>query len=189
MFGDPLGGLLFGGETLDYFRLAIGPKNIDLPAKSGITFSRHESGSVFGHLANMRLRRDGSSRSSANRPTATCGRRHTAPAKAARDGLATARPVVFAASAGRFWISQERQGVISWLEFIFFRRDIVVVSLFGGHQFLGKAAPKITLRCFHQPGHQIFRHSVDRSILIDFGVDCEAICRDALDENANLPTV
>jgi hypothetical protein len=32
-------------------------------------------------------------------------------------------------------------------------------------------APKITLRCFHQPGHQIFRHSVDRSILIDFGVD------------------
>ena len=64
MFGDPLGGLLFGGETLDYFRLAIGPKNIDHPAKSGITFSRHESGSVFGHLANMRLRRAGSSRSS-----------------------------------------------------------------------------------------------------------------------------
>ena len=63
MFGDPLGGLLFGGETLDYFRLAIGPKNIDHPGKSGITFSRHESGSVFGHLANMRLRRAGSSRS------------------------------------------------------------------------------------------------------------------------------
>jgi hypothetical protein len=61
MFGDPLGGLLFGGETLDYFRLAI-----DHPAKSGITFSRHESGSVFGHLANMRLRRAGSSRSSDN---------------------------------------------------------------------------------------------------------------------------
>ena len=66
MFGDPLGGLLFGGETLDYFRLAIGPKNIDHPAKSGITFSRHESGSVFGHLANMRLRRAGSSRPSDN---------------------------------------------------------------------------------------------------------------------------
>jgi hypothetical protein len=32
------------------------------PAKSRITFSRHESGSVFGHLANMRLRRAGSSR-------------------------------------------------------------------------------------------------------------------------------
>jgi hypothetical protein len=174
MFGDPLGGLLFGGETLDYFRLAIGPKNIDHPAKSGITFSRHESGSVFGHLANMRLRRAGSSRSSDNNQTdrpqpAVDG--NTAPAKAAREGLATARPVVFAASAGRFWISQERQGVISWFEFIVFRRDIVVGSLFGGHQFLGKAAPKITLRCFHQPGHQIFRHSVDRSILIDFGVD------------------
>ena len=65
----------------------------------------------------------------------------------------------------------QNQGVISWFEFIVFRRDIVVGSLFGGHQFLGKAAPKITLRCFHQPGHQIFRHSVDRSILIDFGVD------------------
>src|SRR5258705_9192615 len=50
MFGDPLGGLLFGGETLDYFRRAIGPKNIDHPAKSGITFSRHESGSVFGRI-------------------------------------------------------------------------------------------------------------------------------------------
>jgi hypothetical protein len=29
MFGDPLGGLFFGGETLDHFRLAIRPKNID----------------------------------------------------------------------------------------------------------------------------------------------------------------
>jgi hypothetical protein len=63
MFGDPLGGLLFGDETLDYFRLAIGPKNIDHPAKSGITFSRHESGSVFGHLA---ICAAGSSRSSDN---------------------------------------------------------------------------------------------------------------------------
>jgi hypothetical protein len=69
MFGDPLGGLLFGGETLDYFGLAIGPKNIDHPAKSGITFSRHESGSVFGHLANMCLRCAGSSRSSGNHQT------------------------------------------------------------------------------------------------------------------------
>ena len=81
--------------------------------------------------------------------------------------------------------------MVSWFEFIDFRCDVVVGSLFGGHQFLGKAAPKITLRCFHQPGHQIFWHSVDRSILIDFGVDLksEAICRDTLDENANLPTV
>ena len=169
MFGDPLGGLLFGGETLDYFRTAIGPKNIDHPAKSWITFSRHESGSVFGHLANTRLRRAGSSRSTDRPQPAVDGNK--APAKAARGGLATARPVVFAASACRFWISQECQGVILWFEFIVFRRDIVVGSLFGGHQFLGKAAPKITLRCFHQPGHQIFRHSVDRSILIDFGVD------------------
>ena len=62
---------------------------------------------------------------------------NTAPAKAAHEGLATARPVVFAASACRFWILQERQEVISWFEFIVFRRDIVVGSLFGGHQFLG----------------------------------------------------
>src|SRR5258705_6001965 len=33
----------------------------------------------------------------------------------------------------RFWISQERQGVVSWFEFIDFRCDIVVGSLFGGH--------------------------------------------------------
>jgi hypothetical protein len=60
MFGDPLSGLFFGGETLDHFRLAIRPKNIDHPAKSGI-FSRHENGPEFGHPANMRLRRAGSS--------------------------------------------------------------------------------------------------------------------------------
>src|SRR6202022_1200171 len=96
----------------------------------------------------------------------------------------------------RFRISRDSANdlltwALSWFEFIDFRRDIVVGSFFGGHQFLGKATPKITLRCFHQPGYQIFRHSVDRSILIDFGVDriSEAICRDALDENANLPTV
>src|SRR5450755_2048783 len=61
-----------------------------------------------------------------------------------------------------------RQGAVSRFEFIDFRRDIVVGSLFGGHQFLGKAAPKITLCCFHQSGHQIFRDSFDRSILIEF---------------------
>jgi hypothetical protein len=60
MFGDPLSRLFFGGETLDHFRLAIRPKNIDHPAKSGI-FSRHENGPEFGHPANMRLRRAGSS--------------------------------------------------------------------------------------------------------------------------------
>jgi hypothetical protein len=60
MFSNPLSGLRFGGETLDYFCLAIRPKNIDHPAKSWI-FSRHENGPVFGHLANMRLRGPGSS--------------------------------------------------------------------------------------------------------------------------------
>ena len=54
VFSDPLGGLFFGGETFDYFRLAIGPENIDHPAKSGI-FSRHENGPIFGHPANVRL--------------------------------------------------------------------------------------------------------------------------------------
>ncbi len=62
MFGDPLTGLFFGGETLDHFRLAIRPKNIDHPAKSGI-FSRHENGPVFGHPVNMCVRRTGSSQS------------------------------------------------------------------------------------------------------------------------------
>ena len=66
MFGDPLGGLLFGGETLDYFRLAIGPRTSTTQPNPELPFSRQESGSVFGHLANMRLRRAGSSRSSDN---------------------------------------------------------------------------------------------------------------------------
>jgi hypothetical protein len=109
-------------------------------------------------------------------------------AKAAREGLATVRLLV---SRRQLALLDPARGGISWFEFIVFHRDIVIGGLFGGHQFLGKAAPKIALRCFHQPGHQIFRHSVDRSILIDFGVDriSEAICRDAIDENANLPTV
>jgi hypothetical protein len=50
MFGGPLGGLLFGGETLHHFRLAIGPENIDNPAKSGrIALSHTEGGPMFGH--------------------------------------------------------------------------------------------------------------------------------------------
>jgi hypothetical protein len=55
MFSNPLGGLLFCAESFDYFRLTIRPENIYYPAKSGI-FSRSESGPVFGHLVNMRLR-------------------------------------------------------------------------------------------------------------------------------------
>jgi hypothetical protein len=31
VFIDPLGGLFFGSKTLDYFRLAIWPENIDHP--------------------------------------------------------------------------------------------------------------------------------------------------------------
>src|ERR1700730_9217007 len=96
----------------------------------------------------------------------------------------------------RFWISRDSAndlltGALSWFEFIEFRRDIVVSSLFSRHQFLQKAAPKITLRCFHQADHQIFWYSVESSVLIDFGVDriSEAICRDAVDENANHPAV
>ena len=49
MFGDPVGGSFFGSETLDYFRIAIGPKNIDNPADSGVAFPRHESGPMLGH--------------------------------------------------------------------------------------------------------------------------------------------
>ena len=98
MFGDPLGGLLFGGETLDYFRLAIGPKNIDHPAKSGITFSRHESGSVFGHLANMRLRRDGQA-----------GRLPTDRPQPALDGILHLRkPLVMAWLLRVRWYSRRR---------------------------------------------------------------------------------
>jgi hypothetical protein len=70
MFGGPLGGLLFGGETLDYFRLAIGPENIDNPAKSGrIALSHAEGGPMFGHPTTMRLRRPGSSQSSCHNQT------------------------------------------------------------------------------------------------------------------------
>jgi hypothetical protein len=65
-----LGGLLFGGETLDYFRLAVGPENIDNPAKSGrIALSHTENGPMFGHPANMRLRQPGSSQSSCHNQT------------------------------------------------------------------------------------------------------------------------
>jgi hypothetical protein len=38
-----------------------------------------------------------------------------------------------------------RQGVVSWFEFIDFRCDIVVVSLFGGHPFLGKSRSAVSI--------------------------------------------
>jgi hypothetical protein len=64
----------------------------------------------------------------------------------------------------RFWNltkAPTTSGTVSWFEFIDFRRDIVVGSPFSRHQFLQKASPKITLRGFHQPSHQIFWQSVE----------------------------
>ena len=60
VLSNPLDCVMLGHETLDYFRFAIGPQNIDLPARTGI-FPRHESWSLLGHPSNMRLWRPGSS--------------------------------------------------------------------------------------------------------------------------------
>jgi hypothetical protein len=92
MFGDPLGGLLFGGETLDYFGLAIGP-NIDHPIRDYLFASRKRI--VFGHLANMHLRRAGSSRSSDNNQT-------DLPQPAVDGNTAPAKPLV------RAWLLRVR---------------------------------------------------------------------------------
>ena len=40
MLGNPFDRVVFRNETLDYFRFAIGPQNIDTPATSGIFPSR-----------------------------------------------------------------------------------------------------------------------------------------------------
>jgi hypothetical protein len=88
MFGDPLGGLFFGGETLDHFRLAIRPKNIDHPAKSGI-FPRHEGWSLLGHPSNMRPRRPGSSQSSCHNRTDPLPRARRGEGRVNLDALAT----------------------------------------------------------------------------------------------------
>jgi hypothetical protein len=98
----------------------------------GLPFRATKAGRYSGISRICAYGATGSSRSSDNNQTdrpqpAVDG--NTAPANAAREGLATARPVVFAASTGRFWISQERQGVIAWFEFTVFRGDIVVGSL------------------------------------------------------------
>jgi hypothetical protein len=39
---NPLNRVIFRNKALDYFRFAIGPQNIDTPARAGI-FPRHES--------------------------------------------------------------------------------------------------------------------------------------------------
>jgi hypothetical protein len=59
---------MLGHETLDYFRFAIGPQNIDPPARTGI-FPRHESWSLLGHPSNKRLWRPGSSQLSCHYQT------------------------------------------------------------------------------------------------------------------------
>src|SRR6202795_4223894 len=100
----------------------------------------------------MRLRRAGSSRFRLTdrnlRPTAI---------------LHLRKPLVRAWLPRVRWYSRRQlalldlaRGGISWFEFIVFRRDIVVGSLFAGHQFLGKPAPKIRPRRFHQPAHRAF---------------------------------
>ena len=60
MLSNPFNRVIFRDKALDCFRFAIGPQNIDTPAKSGI-FPRHESWSLLGHRPNMRLWRPGSS--------------------------------------------------------------------------------------------------------------------------------
>jgi hypothetical protein len=60
MRSNPLNRVIFRNKALDYFRFAIGPQNIDTPARPGIS-PRHESWSLLGHPSNMRLWRPGSS--------------------------------------------------------------------------------------------------------------------------------
>jgi hypothetical protein len=48
MLSNPLKRVIFRDEALDYFRFAIGPQNIDPPARSGI-FPCPESWSLLRH--------------------------------------------------------------------------------------------------------------------------------------------
>jgi hypothetical protein len=50
MFRNPLERVIFRNKALDHFCFAIGPQNIDTPARSGI-FPRHESRPLLGHLS------------------------------------------------------------------------------------------------------------------------------------------
>jgi hypothetical protein len=63
MLSNPLNRVMLGNEALDCFRFAIGPQNIDTPAKPG-GFPRHESWSLLGHPLNVRLWEPGSRQSS-----------------------------------------------------------------------------------------------------------------------------
>jgi hypothetical protein len=75
MLCNPLNRVIFRNKALDYFRFAIGPQNIDPPARTGI-FPRYESWSLLGHPWNMRLRRHGSRQLSCHnypRESGICG--------------------------------------------------------------------------------------------------------------------
>jgi hypothetical protein len=60
MLSNPLNRVMFRNKALDYFRFAIGPQNIDPPARTGI-FPRHENWSLLGHPTSMGVWRPGSS--------------------------------------------------------------------------------------------------------------------------------
>jgi hypothetical protein len=68
MLSNPFNRVIFRNKALDYFRFAIGPQNIDPPARTGI-FPRHESWSLLGHPTNMRVWRPGSSQLSCHNQT------------------------------------------------------------------------------------------------------------------------
>ena len=68
MLSNPLKRVIFRNKAPDYFRFAIGPQNIDPPARSGI-FPSHESWSLLEHPSNMRPRRPGSSQQSCHNQT------------------------------------------------------------------------------------------------------------------------
>jgi hypothetical protein len=68
MLSNPLERVMLRNKAPDYFRFAVGPQNIDPPARSGI-FPSHESWSLLEHPSNMRPRRPGSSQPSCHNQT------------------------------------------------------------------------------------------------------------------------
>lgn len=68
VLSNPLDRVAFRNKALDCFRFAVGPQNIDPPAKSGI-FTSHESWSLLEHPPNMRLWCPGSSQLSCRNHT------------------------------------------------------------------------------------------------------------------------
>src|SRR5216683_218021 len=116
MFGDPLGGLLFRGETLTT-SASPSAKEHRPPSQIRDYLFAPRKRSVFEHLANMRLRRAGSSRFRLTdrnlRSTAI---------------LHLRKPLVRAWLLRVRWYSRRQlalldlaRGGISWFEFIVFR--------------------------------------------------------------------